>query len=138
MEQKQFHIVKIINDSEFIINAGTDDTAVGDKFKIIGYADEEIVDPITNDSLGSIETSKGIIHITHVFEKMSIASSGTRYVDPFTSSLMRAEPSKFMPSVYKREQIRLNVDLTQVSGASNHTNDPIRIGDKVIKLESNA
>ncbi|MDY2519614.1 hypothetical protein [Weissella cibaria] len=136
MVQKEFHIVKIINDTEFIINAGYGDAVKGDKFKIIGYADEEIIDPITNESLGSIETSKGTIFITRVFEKMSIASSGTRTVNPVMSSFLQQNPTKFMTDLYKQERIKLNVDLTQVSGASNRTDDPIQIGDIVVKIET--
>lgn len=132
MAQKQFHIVKIINDSEFIINAGYDDTVVGEKFNIIGYANEEIIDPITTESLGSIETSKGIITVTRVFEKMSIASAGVQYINPVLSQAMFKNP---LLDSFKQERVRLNVDLTQVSGASNYTDDPIKIGDEVVKMD---
>lgn len=128
MAQKQFHIVKIINDSEFIINAGYGDTVVGEKFNIIGYANEEIIDPITKESLGSIETSKGTITVTRVFEKMSIASAGVKYINPFV-------PLNPLFDSLKQERVRLNVDLTQVSGASNYTDDPIQIGDEVVKVD---
>ena len=126
MELKQFHIVKIINDSEFIINAGIGDNVVGDKFKIVGHSIDEIIDPITNESLGSLETSKGTIEVKRVFEKMSIASSLSRFVSPFLQP---------MRDFYKTERVRLNVDLTQVSGSSSNTDDAIRIGDTVVKIE---
>lgn len=135
MAQKQFHIVKIINDSEFIINAGYDDTVVGEKFNIIGYANEEIIDPITKDSLGSIETSKGTITVTRVFEKMSIASAGVKYISPFVYQTMVKAPLNPLFNSLKQERVRLNVDLTQVSGASNYTDDPIQIGDEVVKVD---
>lgn len=134
MTQKQFHIVKIINDSEFIINAGYDDTVVGEKFNIIGYANEEIIDPITKESLGSIETSKGTITVTRVFEKMSIASAGVNYINPFVSRAVKVPLNPLFDSL-KQERVRLNVDLTQVSGASNYTDDPIQIGDEVVKVD---
>lgn len=134
MAQKQFHIVKIINDSEFIINAGYDDTVVGEKFNIIGYTNEEIIDPITMESLGSIETSKGTITVTRVFEKMSIASAGVKYINPFVSQAVKIPLNPLFDSL-KQERVRLNVDLTQVSGASNYTDDPIQIGDEVVKVE---
>lgn len=131
MAQKQFHIVKIINDSEFVINAGFEDTNVGDKFNIIGYSSEEIIDPVTDEPLGRIATSKGTIEVTRVFEKMSIASSGLTYINPLAHQFMTNTP---MFDMYKQERIRLNVDLNQVSGVTTRTDAPIQIGDDVVKL----
>lgn len=129
MEQKKFHIVKINSASEFIINAGTKDgTKKGDKFKIIGVDNQEIIDPITQESLGIIEASKGTITVTHVFEKMSIASAGTRSVNALIDSL----------PIYKHERIRLNVDLTQVTSSENSVTGPIQIGDEVVKIAENS
>lgn len=131
MTQKQFHIVKILNDSEFIINAGTEDgTKVGDQFKIIGHEKEKIIDPLTKDELGTLETSKGNISVSNVMEKMSIATAGTRLINPVFSSLSKP----LVPDFMKKEHISLNVDLTQVSGSSTYIDEPIHIGDKVTKI----
>ncbi|MFV0606645.1 MAG: hypothetical protein ACK5NK_12465, partial [Niabella sp.] len=66
-----FKVAEIISDEQLIINAGTNQgIRKGYKFLIYSLG-EEIFDPDTNESLGQLETSKGVGEVIHVQEKMS-------------------------------------------------------------------
>lgn len=124
MTQKELHIVKIISETTFVINAGSDDGFnVGDKFDIVGQGPTEIVDPITGESLGSFTGSKGKILITQIQPKMALAETETVFVSPITASLQSLTGT--------RKQKELNVDLSQITGGIATNNDPVQIGDKI-------
>jgi len=124
MTAKNLHIVKIISETTFVINAGSDDGFdVGDKFNIIGDGPAEIIDPITGELLGSFTGSKGQIVIMQIQPKMSLAQTETKFVNAFASSLQSLTGS------YRQKE--LNVDLSQVTGGIATNNDPVQIGDKI-------
>ncbi|TVV24859.1 hypothetical protein FO433_03160 [Weissella cibaria] len=124
MTQKELHIVKIISETTFVINAGSDDGfSVGDKFDIIGQGPAEIIDPITGESLGSFTGSKGRILITQIQPKMALAETETVYVSAIATSLQSLTGT--------RKQKELNVDLSQITGGIATNNDPVKIGDKI-------
>lgn len=75
MKNTTFKIAEIIDDKQIIINAGSNQgIRKGYKFLIYSLGDE-IFDPDTGESLGQLETSKGVGEVTHVQAKMSILKS---------------------------------------------------------------
>lgn len=77
-----FKVAEIIDDEQLIINAGTNQgVKKGYKFLIYSLG-EEIFDPDTNESLGQLETSKGVGEVIHVQEKMSILRSAKKHKPP--------------------------------------------------------
>jgi len=82
MKNTTFKVAEIISDEQLIINAGTNQgIRKGYKFLIYSLG-EEIFDPDTNESLGQLETSKGVGEVIHVQEKMSILRSTKRHRPP--------------------------------------------------------
>lgn len=132
MSDKTIKIVKIIDETTFVLNAGKNDGInKGTKFKIIDSEPEQITDPDTKQIIGYLDNSKGIIEADVVQEKMTIAR--TRLHKKLNKSPIYDAMSAFQSyeTSYREE---LNVDETQITGGYNKSNNPVSIGDKVIIL----
>lgn len=124
MEQEKYRIAKIIDETAFIINVGSDEgISVGDKFTILGVAGEQILDPTDGSVLGTIDTIKGVIYAETIYPRMTICRTrqyNTLLTNPFSDFFRRVE---------------LNVDETQITGGLINNKEPIHIGDIVILTE---
>jgi hypothetical protein len=70
------HVVSVMSPSRIVINRGTaHDVEVGDTFLVYEVTDEEIIDPVTRESLGKLEIPKGTGDVIHVQERMAIIES---------------------------------------------------------------
>ena len=120
-----YHVVQIIDDKTIVINAGTkDNVKVGDEFEIY-FDGESIIDPITNENLGSYIIIKDCVKVTNVFDKISICK-GLIVSSPMLNTMTAI--SNLLTSEYKS----LDVDKTDISGYGNNTTK-IKVGDKVRK-----
>lgn len=132
MTDKTIKIVKIINETTFVLNAGENyGIKKGVKFKIMDSEPELITDPDTNEIIGQLDNSKGIIEAEVVQEKMTIAR--TKLHTKIDRSPIYDTMSIFQPheTTYREE---LNVDETQITGGYNKSSNPIQIGDEVTIL----
>ncbi|TOZ04121.1 hypothetical protein [Leuconostoc pseudomesenteroides] len=132
MTNRNINIVKIINETTFILNAGKDDgIEKGTKFKIIDSESEPVFDPFSGKTIGYLDTSKGTILADEVQNKMTIARTeliASTQRAPIYETFAALQPS----TTYHREE--LNVDQTQITGGLNRSNNPIKLGDEVVKL----
>lgn len=132
MTDKTIKIVKIINETTFVLNAGKNDGIErGMEFKIMDSESEPITDPDTNQIIGYLDSSKGIIEAEVVQEKMTIAR--TKLHTKVNRSPIYDAMSAFQSyeTSYREE---LNVDETQITGGYNKSNNPVSIGDVVVIL----
>lgn len=132
MTDKTIKIVKIINETTFVLNAGKNDGIKGGmEFKIMDSESEPITDPDTNQIIGYLDSSKGIIEAEVVQEKMTIAR--TKLHKKVNRSPIYDAMSAFQSyeTSYREE---LNVDETQITGGYNRSNNPVSIGDVVVIL----
>lgn len=68
-------VVHIESAVELVINAGSNDgIEEGQRFQVYSLG-EEIIDPETGESLGTLERIRGIGRITHVQNRMAILES---------------------------------------------------------------
>jgi hypothetical protein len=71
-------VVAVINSREIVINRGTaDGVRAGARFLVYRMGNE-IFDPATNESLGTLEIVLGTGFVSHVQEKMATIVSDTR------------------------------------------------------------
>lgn len=69
-------VAQVLNKREIAINIGSNyKVTVGMYFDIMSPNETDIIDPDTKDTLGSIERPKVRVKITHVQEKLSVAST---------------------------------------------------------------
>lgn len=121
---KKFKVIKIIDDTTLIINAGSkNNIEVGDIIEIHGKS-ESIYDPETNEDLGKIDIIKDSLKITKVYEKMCVCE--TSYVSNYFSALL-SNP------LFASTRRKLDVEPTEISGKEDKT---IRIGDEAILIKT--
>lgn len=96
---REGRVVRVLNANELVINLGADDgITTKTRFLVFRREDEEITDPVTNQSLGRLEVVKGTARVKHLQDKLCTVRSDrheTRKVPIFSvfGSLSRA-PSK--------------------------------------------
>jgi len=132
MADKKIKIIKIIDETTFILNVGrVDGVDENTKFRIIDSSPEPIIDPDTEETIGFLEASKGTIEADEVQEKMTVAR--TRLHTKMNKSPLLGAMNAFQPyeTQYREELI---VDETQITGGYDRSNNPIKIGDEVIIL----
>lgn len=127
-------VASVINEREIAINVGTTDgVAVDMHFDVMDAPDEDIRDPDTNEVLGSIERPKIRVKVTHVQERLSVASTyriknvniggyAYRKLGPFSKSLM---PPNWITKyeTFKKEQE--TVDELDEEDSCVKTGDPV-------------
>lgn len=134
MKNKEFKIVKILDEYNVVINAGiSQDIKQGDQFQILDKEGSEVVDPDTQEVIGTLDLIKATVRVTELHEKMCICSSQSsiKMNSPFLSGI-----SSISDSFTVSEQEKLNVDLAQVTGGKRKSNKKIRLGDVARLLKS--
>lgn len=121
---KQFKVVKIINEMKIVINAGSNDSIERGLKLEIYTPGEEVFDLDTNESLGTLDTVKAYIEVVDVFPKMCICRN--------TETKIYNALAGFQNFV--KEEIKpLIIDPKQITGGLNNSDKVIRIGDFVRK-----
>ncbi|MGN7470374.1 hypothetical protein [Brevibacillus sp. SAFN-007a] len=115
-------VVKIIDEYNIVVNAGTNHGIKKEDCLEIYVPGEEVIDPDTMESLGTLDSIKAYLEVKHVFPKMCICENAeTRLLNMIS----------FSANFTKEEPKPLNIDSTQISGGLNKTDRKIRIGDLV-------
>lgn len=125
-----FRVIKIIDDMNIVINCGENEgIKEGDRFYIYSENGTAVIDPFTNENLGSFKGIKAKVVATTVYEKMSVCQNSV-IIGGLANSLGIAA---LEPYVGKRAS--LNVDPSQISGGlDTDVDEPIRIGDEAEKI----
>lgn len=118
----KLRIIKIVNEYLVVVNYGsTDGASLGQKLEIFDEG-EEIIDPETNKSMGTLDVIKARIKIENVYEHMSLCESHETVSLGGFSNITNA---------FNRTEIKaLNVDSKDISGGYNKTSK-IKVGDFV-------
>jgi hypothetical protein len=89
VSRKRFNVVKVIDDSTVVINAGKGDIHYNDLF-VVYKEDDEIIDPVTNENLGKLQIFKGTAKVLHIQDHMTtIKSNTTKNIQTKTTSVIR-------------------------------------------------
>lgn len=86
-----------------------------------------MVDPASNESLGSVKVTKSRVRATQVFEKFTIATTSWTYTsyDPFPGGILSG-----METV-KIDEGELNVNLKDIRPWRANSESPVKVGDEV-------
>lgn len=113
---KEYKVVKIIDDTSLIVNAGSNDKVhVGDMMLIVGKGDI-VIDPDTKEKLGCLDIEKAKLRIKEVYEKMCLCNSV--YESNYISNMLGAN------TIFSYKPEKLNVDPSEITGK----------GDTIIKI----
>lgn len=118
---KTYKVIKIINEYQIVINAGKNkDIQRGQTLEIF-VPGEEIRDPETNESLGSLDFIKAYLNVKDVFDKMCLCENKESTLNTFAAI-----------SGMLSQSHRLNVDSKDISGGLSN-DSKIKVGDLVRK-----
>ena len=125
-------VAKILNSRELAINRGSDDGVLqGMKFEVIDDSDE-ILDPDTNDSLGTFKRVKIRVRAVEVYQRFSIARTYETYQvtepSPFDTDTTATVASIFSKTVTKVRTI--SSSETDYEEGRGH----VQVGDKVVQI----
>ena len=121
--EKTIKIVKIINEYQVVINAGSNDLIHDGQFLEVFVQGTPIFDPETGDDLGTLDYDKAKLHVINVFPRMSVCENR----ETETTSLLSA----FTTSLQRTEVLPLDVDSKEISGGYEGIDKKIHVGDLV-------
>lgn len=121
----EFNIVKIIDDYKVVVSGGCNYFERNDVLEVF-VKGEEVFDPNTKESLGTLDMIKARLKVDILYEKMCLC------VNEESKAPISALDISGL-SVFKSIPEPLNVDLTQVSGGFDDIDMTIRVGDLVRK-----
>ncbi|QYC98876.1 hypothetical protein HZF13_05395 [Lactiplantibacillus plantarum] len=134
---KDLHIIKILSDSEFVIDGGKmDDLKLGDEFEIRGSSDGDKIIDLDGHELGFLGTKKGSVSIVELHDNFSLVK--TRWIpaqtvkNPFGNSSLSLHTALSQGYVETQGHYEsLNVNPEDVD----RTDDDyeISVGDVLIK-----
>ncbi|MCI3029832.1 hypothetical protein LMF32_12335 [Desemzia sp. C1] len=121
-------VVKIIDEYKLVINTGSNhDVKKGDIAEIFAIG-EEVTDPSTGDSLGTMDIIKDELLVTIVYPNMSICEKEKKItqVGATMTSISQAFAGQ---TISNPQKIRINPE--DISGGFEEQDLTIRIGDPV-------
>ncbi|MFZ2588123.1 hypothetical protein [Paucilactobacillus nenjiangensis] len=140
MNNKSFHIIRILSDTELIIDGGENDSLYLDQHFIIKDTDgEEIVD-LNNKVIGFLGAEKAEMSLSQLYDKFSVLKSEfvesrqvTVYKNGFAAKSLTqmAGSDKYVPSHYEK----LKIDTRDLEPLKNTS--AIKKGDIAITVSEN-
>lgn len=127
MDDKIWRVVRIISDYRIVINGGSNQGLKIDDELEIFEPGEEILDTITNESLGTLDFIKSYIRVENIYPNMSICISNEEKVTTMQEALL-----PFTKAISVQPQ-KLPVEPTEISGRGKEFNKRIRLNDQVRK-----
>lgn len=117
-----YKVIKIISDSEILINAGANKKLAQGTSLDIFITGEEIFDPDTNESLGTLDTVKATVEVDTVYPQMALCKK----IEYSTTNLIESISN----SINVKKVKRLKIDPSEISGGLS-SDLTIHIGDLV-------
>ncbi|GEQ15524.1 MULTISPECIES: hypothetical protein [Clostridium] len=117
-----YKVIKIISDSEILINAGANKKLAQGTSLDIFITGEEIFDPDTNESLGTLDTVKATVEVDTVYPQMALCKK----IEYSTTNLIESISN----SMNVKKVKRLKIDPSEISGGLS-SDLTIHIGDLV-------
>lgn len=125
MSQYNIRVIEIIDEYSIIINYGIDDGASeGDKIRIISIG-PEVIDPETEELLGTLDFIKDVLTITTAYDKFSLCKK----IETTTTNVLSSPLTQF--NKITKEAKSINVDKKNISNKKFSNDKIIKIGDKV-------
>lgn len=124
-------VAKILNDRELVINRGsTDGVQLDTRFKVVEDS-EPILDPDTQEPLGSVEREKVRIKVVHVQESLAIGRTYETYRTRGGPFWALGALSQLNWSAPPETRVRT---LRSSTGPLDESESLVVIGDKIVEL----
>ena len=120
--EKTIKVVKIINEYQVVINAGSNDLIRDGQYLEIFVKGTPITDPETGDSLGTLDYVKAKLRVINVLPMMSVCENRETETVGLLSGLTALQKIEVLP---------LNIDSKEISGGYEGIDKKIHVGDLV-------
>lgn len=130
-------VASILTARELVINKGSEDgVEVGMRFAVLNRKGNEILDPDTNEALGSVELPKTFVKVISVEPRLAIAKTFREFVTPAvqgifgslgSGSLMSGSPERRVAETLKTDEARLKDELDEAESY-------VKRGDPVVQI----
>ena len=118
----EYRIVKIISEYNVVVNCGTNHgIAEGQILEVFEHGDT-VIDPVTNENLGTLDYIKAKLRVVNVFPNMCICENRDGEVQKTIQEMI---------SFSMTQRVPLNVETTDISGGFEKVSKKIKIGDLV-------
>lgn len=124
MMGKTYKIVKIISEYKVVVNVGSNDLVHEDQILEVYEPGQDVIDPETGESLGTLDYIKAKLRVVDVFPKMCLCENRDGVLE---KTLAQALAPTFT------ERVPLDVDSKDISGGFEGVSKKIRVGDLVRK-----
>ncbi|MDT1946054.1 hypothetical protein CKN99_05970 [Carnobacterium maltaromaticum] len=139
------NVIKIIDSYRILINKGYNDSVTKNSIVEVFKKGEEIFDPFSKYSLGTLDFIKDELKVTTIYPQMAICETGRSKFKGTTPAMAASQTladsiGKISQSYYgSRIEIveQINIDPEEISGGFDREEKIIKLGDSVrIYLES--
>jgi len=125
MPKGNFRVIEILDEYSILINYGRNDGAnEDDEVRIISIG-PEVIDPVTNENLGTLDSIKGTLTIVTAYDKFSLCKK----IITTTQNVLVSPLSQFKTTTKTTKTI--NVDKDCISNKKTPDDNTIKIGDMV-------
>ena len=123
---RKYKIAKIIDEYQVVVNAGSNDLIHDDDCLEVYQPGQEVTDPDTGESLGTLDFVKAKLRVVNVFPKMCVCENRETEQKSFFSNISQA--------LFFEETLPMNVQTTDISGGYEGIDKKIKVGDLVRKV----
>lgn len=122
-----FKIVKIISEYKVVVNAGSNCSIREDDILEVYQPGQEVTDPETGESLGTLDFVKAKLRVVDVFPRMCVCENRDTQKTTLIDIVQNFSPYQ--------EKLPLNVQTTDISGGYEEVDKKIKVGDLVRKVD---
>lgn len=123
---RKYKIAKIIDEYQVVVNAGSNDLIHDDDCLEVYQPGQEVTDPDTGESLGTMDFVKAKLRVVNVFPKMCVCENRETEQKSFFSNISQG--------LFFEETLPMNVQTTDISGGYEGIDKKIKVGDLVRKV----
>ena len=129
-------VAKVLNRRELVINRGSENgVEEGMKFGVIEES-EEVLDPETNSSIGTIRRVKIRVKVAHVQPQLAVARTYETYDVPEASQFLLPFAPSRVQTVTKVKSLSSSQE-SLADAAFEEGRSFVGIGDKVVQIHEN-
>ncbi|AOV07902.1 hypothetical protein [Sporosarcina ureilytica] len=127
-----FKVVKIVDEYLIVVDYGLKhDASEGDILEVIKIG-EEVVDPDTSDSLGTLDIIKARVKVKNAYEHMSLCISNEKIASNSSLGNFGSTLAALSEGLSSTQIKALKVNTKQISGGYDESSDlTISVGDLV-------
>ncbi|MEZ5126799.1 MAG: hypothetical protein R2826_11265 [Thermoleophilia bacterium] len=131
-------VARLLNARELALNIGSDQGVVpGMRFAVLNPRGEDITDPDTGETLGSVEVQKVLVEATRVEPRVCVARTYRTRTTRVSGGVM-PKVDFFSPPKYRTTAETLRAADNPGQAEIDESDSFVKVGDPVVEIEGQA